>query len=105
MLRPRADHILEEGDADAVDAADLVERLGGPGAILDHLGEQGQPHADDPPPLRELVDGLVEELVLILAHRVGIVGERAVPPAERGEDGAGVLAVEEIDGGHVPLAR
>ena len=97
-----AEGLFQEGDADALGAADLAQGRRRPGLPLDHLGEQGQPHRDDLAVLGQPGDRLVEEGVLVLGDQLARpLGQTPVGPAERRQHLPGVAQVEEIDGGDV----
>ena len=93
-----AEGLFEEGDADALGAADVLQGRRGPGLALDHLGEQRQPHRDDLAVLGQPGDRLIQErLAGPAVSSDGLLGQDAVGPAERRQHLAGVQQVEEID--------
>ena len=72
------------------------------GLALDHLGEEGQPHRDDPPVLGQPGDRLVEEGFLLPGELAGPRRQGLEGAAVRRQHLAGMLRIEEVDGRDVP---
>ncbi len=66
--RGRAERLFEEGDADPLRAAHGFQGGRRPRLALHHLGEQGQPDADDLALLGQAGHGLFQKLFLLLAQ-------------------------------------
>ena len=80
LQRGRAERLFEECDANPLGATDVLEGRQGPRPALDHLGEQGQADRDHPPILRQSLDGLGEEALLVPGERPIISGQCARTP-------------------------
>ena len=89
---------LQEGDCQPLGPAHILERSGSPGARLHEVGEEGEPHADDPPTIGEFIDRPVEEPMLFVREQGRVTGERAKRLSEPQQHLAGVGGVEEFDG-------
>ncbi len=96
-----AEGLFKEGHADPLRPADGAERGRGPGLPLDHLGEQGEADGDDLAVVREALNRLVEEGVLVGGKVAGLFGQDSVSPAERREHLASVEGIEKVYGGGV----
>ena len=97
----RTERLFEKGDADPFGAAHFLERGRRPCFALHHLGEQGQPDADDLAFLGQTGHGLFQELLLVLARFAAVFGKFAERPPKRRQHFSGVVRVEEINGGGV----
>ena len=76
---------------------------GGPEAALHHVRKDGQANTDDLPVLGQPGDGLVEKRRLLPGHVPGLLRQFPVGPAERGQHFAGMVRVEQVDQGDVPI--
>ena len=89
---------LQEGDCQPLGPAHILKRGGSPGARLHEVGEEGEPHADDPPTIGEFIDRPVEEPMLLVREQGRVTGERTKRLSEPQQHLAGVGGVEEFDG-------
>jgi hypothetical protein len=95
------ERLLQEGHADALGPAHLLQRGRRPRFALHHLGKQGESDADDFAFLGQAGHGLIQEFLLVLALAAEVLGEFAEGPPKCRQHFSGVVCVEQIDSGGI----
>ena len=95
--RGRTERLLQEGHADALSAADFLQRGKRPRLALHHLGKQGQADTNDLAFLGQASNRLLKELLLVLADLVAGFWQGTESPAKCRQYLLGVAKREEID--------
>ena len=92
------ERLLQKRDADALGAAQLLERVEPPRSSLTHVGKQREMHRHDLALRPQLGNRRVEERLGGGVDGLGFLGQSAVRGAEQPSTLRGVHGVEQIDG-------
>ncbi len=78
----RGEGFFEEGHADAFGPADSLQFRGCPRLALHHLGKQGEADADNFVFLGQTLNGLLQELLLVICEFADALGQDTECPSQ-----------------------